>query len=300
MPVPRESSRDDQLIRLLLGSLPEADAQRLEEDCIVDDELAARLQVLEDDLVDNYARGLLEGERLIQFESVYLASPARRAKVQFARRFLAEVDNVGQERELAPGTVGAGSEARRGWFPWTLAAAAALFLATGTLLVRDVRLRRDMTVTRERLTAAEQRVDAVSGQLADEQRATAAARQALADARVVRPPAAIALLLMPQTRGVDPAPVLAVPAGARDLPLDLRVQATGAAQYSAALKDPASSGIVWRSPTLLSDRARQPAVVPVRVPAGLLKTQHYVLDLFELRDGGMEFVGSYAFEIVRP
>ena len=35
-------------------------------------------------------------------------------------------------------------------------------------------------------------------------------------------------------------------------------------------------------------------------PASLLKAQHYTLDLFELRAGAPEFVGSYAFEIARP
>ena len=44
---------------------------------------------------------------------------------------------------------------------------------------------------------------------------------------------------------------------------------------------------------------RRPPVVPVRVPASLLKAQHYALDLFELRAGAPEFVGSYAFEVVR-
>jgi hypothetical protein len=33
----------------------------------------------------------------------------------------------------------------------------------------------------------------------------------------------------------------------------------------------------------------------------MLKSQHYALDLFEHgRDGAPEFVGSYAFEVVRP
>jgi anti-sigma factor RsiW len=52
----REPLRDDQLIRHLLGTLPEDEAQRVEEETIVDDEVAARLQVAEDDLVD-VARG---------------------------------------------------------------------------------------------------------------------------------------------------------------------------------------------------------------------------------------------------
>ena len=42
-------------------------------------------------------------------------------------------------------------------------------------------------------------------------------------------------------------------------------------------------------------------MVPLRLPAALLKPQHYALELFGFRsDGGSEFAGSYAFEVVRP
>jgi hypothetical protein len=301
MPLPRDSFDDDQLIRHLLGALPENEAQRLEEESIVDDNLAARLQLVEDDLVDAYARGALTGARLARFESFYLASPRRREKAEFAKRFLATVDSANGQPQPARAAAVAGRHALARWLPWTLATAATLSLATGVLLVRDARLRRDVTDARGRISAAEQRTNAVSGQLEDQQRATAAARQALADARGTQPPAAVALVLMPQTRGVDPAPILAVSPGANTVPLDLKIDAASAAQYDVTLRDPATNGIVWRSPPLTSEPLRRPPVVPVRVPTGLLKSQHYALDLFELRAGGApEFVGSYAFEVVRP
>jgi hypothetical protein len=300
MPVPREPLHDDQLVRHLLGSLSEDEAQRLEEVSIVDDEVAARLRAVEDELVDAYARGSLRGERLERFETFYLASPLRREKVAFAKQFVATIDDeAGEVRPRGREFVTASDPGRRGWFPWTLAAAAALFLATGLLLVRDVRLRADMAEARDRLAAAERRAAAVSSQLADEQRASGAVRQALVDARAAEPAAAIALLLMPQTRGVEPVTILAVPAGAKALPLDLKVETAGAGPYSAALRDPATNAVVWRSATLAADGARRPAVVPVRVPAALLKPQHYALALYEVRAGKPEFVSSYAFEIVR-
>ena len=45
------------------------------------------LCLVEDDLVDAYASGRLTGELLEGFESFYLASPRRRAKVTFAAQF---------------------------------------------------------------------------------------------------------------------------------------------------------------------------------------------------------------------
>jgi hypothetical protein len=50
----------------------------------VNDGLAALLCIVEDDLVDAYVRGRLSGEMLERFESFYLESPYRRAKVRFA------------------------------------------------------------------------------------------------------------------------------------------------------------------------------------------------------------------------
>jgi len=300
MPLSREPLRDDQLIRHLLGALPEDEAQRVEEESLVDDEVAARLQVAEHDLVDAYARGTLGGDRLARFESFYLASPLRRDRVAFAKRFVAAVDCASPAEQETSATVTARWRGAGAWFPWTLAAAAALLLATGLLLARDVGLRRDMAAARERLAVAEHQVVAVAGQLAEEQRAAAVARRALEDAPAAQPPAAIALLLMPQTRGVDPVPVVTVPAAAAALPLQLRVPATGGAHYTAALRDPSTNGIVWRSSAIPAERGQRWSVVPVRIPASLLKAQHYTLDLFELRAGAPEFVGSYAFEIAGP
>ena len=47
---------------------------------------------MEDDLVDAYVSGRLTGELLKTFESFYLASPHRRAKVIFATQFLRIVE----------------------------------------------------------------------------------------------------------------------------------------------------------------------------------------------------------------
>ena len=85
---------DRRLISYLLGALPDEEAERLDEQSIVDEGMAARLCILEDDLVDAYVSGALSGETLERFESHYLASPRRRQKVAFAKRLLAAVDRT--------------------------------------------------------------------------------------------------------------------------------------------------------------------------------------------------------------
>jgi hypothetical protein len=296
----RESFPDDQLIRYLLGCLPEEEVERLDEQSIVDDELAERLRLVEDDLVDAYASGTLSGERRERFESYYLASRRRRKKAAFAKSFLAGIDR----QESRPAAVARSAisrpPARTRILSWACAAAAILLLGFSVLLLQHVYLRRDLNNARRQVDVATERANAMSAELEEQRKAMAATTQALADARAARPLATISLVLRPQTRGVGPTPIVSVAAGSRTVPLDLEFEAAGSASYEAALKDPATNRIVWRSTPLTLQRERPTPVVSVGVPAALLKPQHYALDLFELRPGATpEFVGSYAFEVAR-
>ena len=83
---------DRQLFDYLLGRLPPPDAERLDEASVVDDDCAARLRVVEDDLVDAYARGTLDEDTRQRFESYYLASEVHRARARFAVEFLRAMD----------------------------------------------------------------------------------------------------------------------------------------------------------------------------------------------------------------
>ena len=79
MSSPDKQTYDDRLLtRYLLGALPDEEVERLDELCIVDEELATRLQALENDLVDAYVRGEVSGEDLGHLESFYLSSAKRR------------------------------------------------------------------------------------------------------------------------------------------------------------------------------------------------------------------------------
>jgi len=291
---------DDHLVRYLLGALPADEVERLDERTFVDDELAERLRVVEDDLVDSYAAGTLTGERLQRFETFYLASPRRRSKAVFAKGLQGAIErSTHQPRPAQNSTT---QPSRRIWAPswWPLAAAAVLILTVGVLALQNFSLRRDLRETARQVTDSNQRAAAASQQLVMEQKAAAAAKQALVDARTAPAPMAVALVLSPQTRGVTSVPILAVPSGASAVPLSLALEASGGTSYDVALRDPASNRAVWRSPPLAPQRARKLPMVPVSLPGGLLKAQHYVVDLFELRSGrAPEFVSSYAFEVVR-
>jgi len=289
--VPRqESARDDELIRYLLGDLPEDEAERLDEQSVVDDEFADRLRIVEDDLLDAYASGRLTGERRKRFEAFYLSSPRRRERAAFAGRLMQAVE---QEHSRRHSAMAALRQAPR-WLPWAAAAAVALCAASGSLYLRDARLRTALNDAQTRLAVADRREADLFAQLATERRATAA-QESRADAA-----GAIALVLLPQTRGIGPVPLVAVGSESTVVPIELALDSAGRPPYEVALRDPATNTVVWRSGAIATVRTSPAELLPVAVPAALLKTQHYALDVVTKGAGGARgFAGSYAFEVVR-
>ena len=82
-----DSQLDDNnlLTQYLLGGLPAARVEELDELSIVDGEFASQLGEVENDLIDAYVRGEMIGQTRVQFEAHYLTSPRRREKVKFAQ-----------------------------------------------------------------------------------------------------------------------------------------------------------------------------------------------------------------------
>lgn len=294
--LPGQPVPDDVLVRYLLGELPDDEAERLDEQSVVDEDFAARLRLVEDDLVDSYASGRLNSERRKRFESYYLASPRRREKTSFARQLQAAVDGDLVQRH--PTAAGSGRPAAP-WGPWAAAAAVVLCLGSGWLFVQDTRLRAALTDTERRLADADRQTTALTTELAVQQRAAAAAQASLAQPPDTQSVTAIALVLLPQTRGVGPVPIVAIGADSRMVPIALAIETPQRAPFEAALRDPATNAIVWRSAPIAAVRAQPAPLVTVAIPAGHLKAQHYAIDLFAGGRSAADFAGSYAFEVVR-
>lgn len=285
---------DRQLVRYLLGLLPDNDAERLDEQSIADDEMAARLRSVENDLVDAYVSGTLQGEFLERFESFYLASPRRRDKVKFARQFLNAVDRVPKIETAKPVTP---SPRRR--LVW-LASAAMLFLACGGLLLQDVRLRRVLLDAKHDGAVLDSRARALDAQLGEQRAANDTMKKELDRVRATQP---IAVVLRPQTRAAAQVAGIAVPPGVDAVAFDLELEAEASdfSQYQVSLKDPATNRVVWRSGVITRVSSRRPPAVGVTVPFSLLKPQHYSLELSGGKpNAAFDVVGSYAFQIEAP
>jgi hypothetical protein len=282
---------DQRLVRYLLGQLPDAEAECLDEASIVEDDVAARLRMVENDLVDAYVAGTLDRTTRERFESHYLASPLRRNKVAAARRFLDAVDRA----PIAP--------TRSRWFAWrtggrlALIAAAVVLLAVG-FAVEDLRLRQQVDNARRTAATLSGEMRNLARELDEQRGAGAAARSALDRLRAARP-APTALVLLPQTRAVGPVPTIAVPATATVVTFDLRLEAQDFSRYRVALKDPATGGTVWHSEPLKPGALNQSPAITVAVPANVLRPQHYSFDLVGLSSGASDTLAAYTFQIER-
>jgi Tfp pilus assembly protein PilN len=314
MSSPDKQPYDDRLLtRYLLGALPEEEAERLDELCIVDDDLATRLHALENDLVDAYVRGEVSGEDLRHFESFYMSSAKRRQKVDFAaalleleKRRAAAPAPVPQEaaiprKELAPAFKSPG---RRALFRWGFAfAAAAMLLVAGFLLLENSRLRKQMSDAQMQQATLDQRGQELQKQLDDQRAANAEFQKEIARLRQsqtnLEQLKTIALLLPPPTRGAARVPAISVPPGTDVALLLLALESDDFPAYRAALKDSATRQIVWNSGGLEPSSLGERRAVSISVPANLLKPQNYIVELTGLPTrGAPESVGGYPFRVV--
>ena len=295
MPSPDKPIFDDQLVvQYLLGTIPEEQASRLDELSIANDKFAERLSAVENDLVDAYVRGELTGESLDRFQSHYLASPYRREKVKFAESLIALCDRapVASRQHERP--------ARRWWFSpaWTFAAACLMMLAGAYLLYDNSRLR-------DQVTRAQVDREALQQSHRDLQRQIQEQRMPAAEVPENPPPppsavSAMALVLLPQTRGGGPLAAIALLPTADQAKLQLELESGDFDSYQAMLKDPGTGRNLWRSGKLKSASRGDSKQVHVSIPAGLLKAQNYSLDLFGVpHTGEGELLSSYAFRVVR-
>ena len=88
--------------RYLLGLLPEAEAEALEDAYLGDPEVLARVRAVEDDLLDDYAAGRLTRDETGHFESRYLPSPYLRRRVTAARALRLAADMPAPAAGQAP------------------------------------------------------------------------------------------------------------------------------------------------------------------------------------------------------
>ena len=315
MSLPQNTKLDDEeLIRYVLGLLPDEATERLDEASIADDEVAARLHSVETDLVDSYVRGQLVGATLDRFESYYLMSPWRRESVRAATRFVRALDRAVPRDE---GLTWKDRIARPTRVASFVAAAALVLVVSGILLFQAVRPRNPLTVATSPsgavgnpTQAGEQQPTGERGAVPPDglERRPSAAAPATTPAseppdgkRAAPPGQIVAVVLLPPTRAVAPVPTLAIPSDADRTGFELRLESNDFSRYQVGLKNPATNNILWRSDWIPARVSGDQASVFIVVPASLLGPQHYALELTGRgADGRLEVMGSYTVRIAEP
>jgi hypothetical protein len=273
----------DLVRRYLLGTVAEADRAGVEERLFNDPTFFEAAELIEDDLIEEYAQGRVPEEERSAFEA-FLSSRGRRRQLDLTLQLQRE---LGSPSAGAPGQA-AGVDVPRAvvplrptprattWWP-SLAVAASLVIATAAAVssVRQAATIGQLTASLERTTAE-----------------VSALRQQAAVPEAVR-----SLVVEPDTsvRGAGgSAPVVQVAAGARQVQLEFAIpNAVRTDRVILTIQRPDGTQ-VWGGVTATTD-TRQAVVA--RVPAAVLVADDYTATVAE-PDGTA--VARYRFRVVIP
>jgi hypothetical protein len=307
---------DRMLTQYLLGALTEEDAERLDELSVTDDAVAARLEEVENHLVDAHVRGELPAEYEQAFQTFYLATPHRRTKVEFANALAQKADATAiaaaqDSWPLAGRATSAAITSRPGvlgWFTqpslglqWGFAASAlVLALIAGYLLFANRTLMSRIVQVETLQSALDSKQREVLAQLQAQSTPPAPAPTHTTSAAPTVVNMVASVLLLPQTRGVaQPAAVL-IDKGSATIPVELALEPSeGFKRFEVALKDPATGKRLWSSSALSLKRGANLSTVVVGLPAKVLKQQNYSIELNGITEkGAPDLAGTYTFHAV--
>src|SRR3712207_334898 len=85
----------------LLGELAQEEARRIEERIVRDDDFVEQVQLVEDEMVEDYARGSLGARERERFERHFLSTPRRRRKLTMVKGLMKYAAGTSGERGAA-------------------------------------------------------------------------------------------------------------------------------------------------------------------------------------------------------
>ena len=312
------------MVRYLLGELPESEVERLDEQSFTDDDFFRRLQTVENDLIDAYARGEMSPGEREQFERRFLTTPKRRERVSFAEALAA----FRFEQPADDPAVAAQTERISSWqafislfrvprpaLQFSLAAASVVLLIGATwLIVETARLRSRMTEIEQRqaaLTRREQELQAQIAaqradrdQLAEELRRVQQQRdqleQELVELKPSEPKFAL-FVFSPGVRGPGDEPKdFTIPPGAQTVKMRVGFESDPYPSYRIELRTQSGDQQVWSSGKLRARAKGGIKIIDLGLRASLFRPQGYLLNLKGVTaNGEIEDVRIYQFRVVK-
>lgn len=312
------------MVRYLLGELPESEVERLDEQSFTDDDFFRRLQTVENDLIDAYARGEMSPGEREQFERGFLTTPKRRERVAFAEALAA----FRFEPPADDPAVAAQPEQTSAWqafinlfrvsrpaLQFSLAALSVVLLLGATwLIVETARLRTRLSQIQQEQAALSRREQELQaqiarqsadrGQLAEELRRVQQQRdqleRELAGLKPPEPNFAL-FVLSPGVRGPGGDPKdFTIPPGAQRVKLRVEFESDPYPSYRIELRTQAGDQQVWSSGKLRARREGGIKIIDLDLRASLFQPQGYLLNLRGVAaNGEIEDLSSYRFRVVK-
>jgi hypothetical protein len=322
--VKSDLNNEQLMVRYLLGELPESEVERLDEQSFTDDDFFRRLQTVENDLIDAYARGEMSPGEREQFERGFLTTPKRRERVAFAEALAAfrieqPADDpavMAQTERISPWQAFVNFfRVPRPALQFSLAAASVVLLLGATwLIVETARLRSRMNEIEQRqaaLTRREQELQAQIAaqradrdQLAEELRRVQQQRDQLArELEGLKPSEPnFALFVLPLSlRGSGDGPKeFTLPPGAQRVKLRVEFQSDDYPSYRAELRTQVGDQQVWSSSKLRARREDGIKIIDLDLRASLFQPQGYLLNLRGVAaNGEIEDIRVNQFRVVK-
>jgi hypothetical protein len=307
------------LARYLLGLLPEAETERLDELSVANDSFATELDAAENDLVDAYVRGELTGEMLEQFRNRYLASPRRLEKMKFALALqefsepepVPVIEARARESFSSPRGRLAGVFATPA-FQWGFSSATlALLLAGAWLVIDNVRLRQRIATSQARQNEQVRREQQLEAEVDGQRNAAKQTEQELAQLRAQQQShpeqqkpsdgnLIATLFLTPQLRGSEQPPTLKLGPTTKSVAAHLNLEPNDFTAYRVALIDQANNRTLWSSGALKAQAKGDSKVLTLKFPADRLTAQSYTLRVSGIAAAGpAETISDYPFRVMK-
>ena len=307
-------TNQEQIIqRYLLGELPEVEQAALEEAYFSDRRLFDQIVQAENQLVDQYARGLLPPAARESFEKHYLAHPKRRQRANFARALATRLDERNGVVAVSP------PNAESLWnrllpslrgprLAWAFSVVLLLMtVVAGWFLLETRRLRQDLSLQQQRERELQQQATSErqrAEQLAAELERRREDQPAVSPSPTPFKPAPVfvsLVLAVGETRSINGvAPVLLViPPGTEQVRVQLNLRENNYASYRVVLQ-PAGGREFFASPPLAAKLATSGASLSLTIPAQRFASGDYILTLRGVRQTGeVEDVSKSIFTVER-
>lgn len=303
--------------RFLLGNVSESERAEIEDRFLADDDFFQELLIGEDEMIDAYVRGELPAPERARFEQKLSTSQHLRERVEFAQTLFNSVSS--KAVTAAAATIAAGAPARhvswwRSWYEeffvrrpalgFTLAAVSlvivlgSLWLLTDRGQTRPAPQQQAQTVPTATVMPRESPTPASTAEPPTRDAENSNRAPVRETPRRTAPVIATFTLLPGLERSETGSGALVLPAGTTEVRLRLMLESGDSKQYRATLTT-AEGRNLW-SRTIAKGRSNKYADLTLNLPANLLKSDDYILDLSSINpDGKWESVADYSFRIVK-